>query len=146
MNLSITRDRSLPRAHRSPSRAGWLTVTTLQIQSPPPFPRALYLIECGTTLDNNVDDALVFDCGTQASTAAGCTTTGMSQNGASSCGDQVTIWYPCPNPSPSPTPTDTNCCYLPAAPGGSTPFNAWCTSTGPSSFIISEEITLQEEP
>jgi hypothetical protein len=128
----------------------------LQLQNPPPFPRSQYLAPAcnaegsvsvstpsgGTVgaplLQNDIDDAVVFDCASQAATAAGCTTTVTSPNEPSTCNYQMTIWYPCPNSASA----DTNCCYLPAV-GYPQPFNAWCSSTGSNSFIISQEMSLQ---
>jgi hypothetical protein len=128
----------------------------LQLQNPPPFPRSQYLAPAcnadgsvsvttpssGTVgaplLQNDIDDAVVFDCASNAATAAGCTTTVTSPNEPSTCSYQMTIWYPCPSSASA----DTNCCYLPAV-GYTQPFNAWCSSTGSNSFMISQEISLQ---
>jgi hypothetical protein len=128
----------------------------LQLQNPPPFPRSMYLgpsctaegsasvttPSSGTVgapvMQDDIDDAVVFDCASQAATAAGCTTTVTSPNEPSTCNYQMTIWYPCPNS----TSADTNCCYLPAV-GYPQPFDAWCSSTGSNSFIISQEMNLQ---
>jgi hypothetical protein len=124
----------------------------LQLENPPPFPRSSYLVPAwdngsggsvtvhGVTagapiFNNNIDDAVVFDCASQASTSAGCTTTVVSSNTAYNY--DLTIWYPCKSPSPA----DTNCCFLPAV-GYSTPFNDWCISVGSNSFIIANKIPM----
>jgi hypothetical protein len=121
----------------------------LQLENPPPFPRSAYLVPsctsdgCATVngvgapvFGKNIDDAVVFDCASQASTIAGCTTTVTSPDAVGNY--DMTIWYPCT----SATPADTNCCFLPAV-GYPTPFDEWCISTGSNSFIIASEITLQ---
>jgi hypothetical protein len=88
--------------------------------------------------DPNIDDAVVFDCASQASTDAGCTTTVTSPIAS---GDyQVTIWYPCAALAADAS-ANANCCFLPAV-GYPTPFDAWCVSTGAESFIITQPIEL----
>jgi hypothetical protein len=124
----------------------------LRLQNPPPFPRAEYLVPSCTsegcswveangvtvgdpTFGVNIDDAVVFDCASQASTSAGCTTTVTSPNPMGNYG--MTIWYPCTSAGPA----GTNCCYL-APVGYATPSNGWCISTSSNSFIISNEIRM----
>jgi len=90
--------------------------------------------------DKNIDHAIVFNCASAATSPAGCTTTVVSPLDATYDYD-LTIWYPCNQTAP----TDTNCCYLPAV-GYSTPFDAWCISTGSNSFIIAEQVKMQQSP
>lgn len=124
----------------------------LHLENPPPFPRSEYLVPawnhgggCGVSVNgvsvgapcfgNNIDDAVVFNCASEAATPAGCTTTVVSSD--TSYNYDLTLWYPCPNP----TPTDTNCCFLPSV-GYSTPLNDWCISIGSNSFIIADQINM----
>ncbi len=126
----------------------------LQLENPPPFPRSEYLLPAwingygcfvsangvfaGTPcFGKNIDDAAVFDCASQASTPAGCTTTVVSSNTAYNY--DVTVWYPCTNQ----TPANTNCCFLPAV-GNPSPLDGWCISIGSNSFIIANQITMQQ--
>ena len=125
----------------------------LQLENPPPFPRSDYLVPawnngggCGVSVNgvfagapcfgDNIDEAVVFNCASQASTPAGCTTTVVSSD--PSYNYDLTVWYPCPNQ----TPADTNCCFLPAL-GYPDPFYDWCISIGSDSFIIADQITMQ---
>jgi hypothetical protein len=126
----------------------------LQLENPPPFPRSEYLgpawingggcavsvngVGAGAPCFNNdIDEAVVFDCASEASTAAGCTTTVTSSN--ADYNYDLTIWYPCPGP----TPADTNCCFLPAL-GYDAALPGWCSSVGSNSFIIASQIALQQ--
>ncbi len=119
-------------------------------QNPPPFVRSQYLVPAWSngggasvngvgapTFGNDVDEAVVFGCASEAATSAGCTTTVVSPSNTAYNYD-MTVWYPCT----SPTPAGTNCCFLPAV-GYPTPFDDWCTSVGSNSFIIAAEMTLQ---
>ena len=125
----------------------------LQLENPPPFSRSAYLVPawnngggCGVSVDgvfagapcfgDNIDEAVVFNCASQAATPAGCTTTVVSSDTAYNY--DLTVWYPCPNQ----TPADTNCCFLPAL-GYPDPFNDWCISIGSNSFIIADQISMQ---
>jgi hypothetical protein len=127
---------------------------SLQLEDPPPFPRSEYLIPAWTNgegcsvsvngvvagapcFGKDIDQAVVFDCASQASTAAGCATTVMSSN--TTYNYDLTIWYPCRNQ----TPTGTNCCFLPAL-GYDTALYGWCGAVGSNSFIIGSQITLQQ--
>jgi hypothetical protein len=124
----------------------------LHLENPPPFPRSEYLAPawnngsgCSVSengvfagapcFTRNIDDAFVFDCASQAATAAGCKTTVVSSDPAYNF--DVTVWYPCKDP----TGTDANCCFLPSV-GYDTPFNDWCISVGSNSFIIASRIKL----
>jgi hypothetical protein len=126
----------------------------LHLENPPPFPRSEYLgpawlngggcmvssngVSAGAPcFTKNIDEAVVFDCASQAKTAAGCKTTVVSSNTAYNF--DVTIWYPCPNDPGA----DANCCFLPAV-GYDKPFDGWCSSTSSESFIISDKMTLRE--
>jgi hypothetical protein len=140
----------------------------LQLENPPPFPRSDYLVPAcikggGVSVNGvgapnfevNIDDAIVFDCASQAATDAGCTTIATTSSSSGDpvpdgslfleggapnvpCDYELTIWYPCTTP----TPADTNCCLLPAV-GYTTPFNEWCISVGSDSFIIASKLNLQ---
>jgi hypothetical protein len=120
---------------------------TLKLENPPPFSESDYLTTgCSVTpsggvatgapcFGSSVDDAVVFDCASQAWSSAGCTTTVECPDGGSSCSFAMTVWYPCAGL----TAADANCCYLPAVGYGTTPLTAWCISTGSNSFIVSEQ-------
>jgi hypothetical protein len=126
----------------------------LQFKSPQPYPRAEYLHPawingggCSVSVNGvsagapcfgkNIDDAVVFDCASQASTSAGCTTTVVSSDPAYNY--DLTVWNPCP----SATTANTNCCFQPAL-GYNTPLNSWCAAVGTNSFIIENQITMQQ--
>jgi hypothetical protein len=83
----------------------------------------------------DIDQAVVFDCLSEAKTAAGCKKTVVSSDPAYNY--ELTVWYPCPNKASS----DTNCCFLPTL-GYTTPFNDWCISVGSNSFVIADQIAL----
>jgi hypothetical protein len=123
----------------------------LQLENLPPFPRSQYLVPAWTNgggasvngvgapaFGDDIDEAVVFSCASEASTSAGCTTTVVSSSNTA-YNYQLTVWYPCT----SPTPADTNCCFLPAV-GYPTPFDDWCISVGSNSFIIATQLTLQQ--
>lgn len=122
---------------------------SLQQQNPPPFANPVYLMpssngtgECSVTVNgtfagapcfgSSIGDAVVFDCLAAAGTPEGCTTTVVSPANAA-YDYALTIWYP----YSSQNLTGVNCRYLPSV-GYGTPLDAWCISTGPNSFIVSQ--------
>jgi hypothetical protein len=125
-----------------------------QLQDAPPFPRSEYLMPASTRegtcsvsvngvgagapcFGKNIDEAAVLTCGSEVSTPSGCKTTVASADAAYNY--DVTVWYPCKGQ----TPANANCCFLPAL-GYPDPFDAWCISIGSNSFIIAQQITMQE--
>ena len=136
------------------ARIGAPNPQALQIENPPPFERAQYLLPawingggCSVSVNGvlagapcfgkNIDDAVVFDCASQASAPQGCTTTVVSSD--TSYNYDVTVRYPCTTPNPD----NTNCCFQPAL-GYPSPLYAWCSSVGSNSFIVEQQITLQQ--
>lgn len=139
------------------TRVGATNPFALQLQNPPPFPRANYLAPawsgtggCSVTVngtfagapcfDSNIDNAVVFNCATAASTSSGCKTTVISPANTSFNYD-ITIWYPLTNTGLP----DVNCAYLPSL-GYKTPANAWCISIGQNSFIVAQQIEMRPSP
>jgi hypothetical protein len=129
----------------------------LRLEPPPPYPRSEYLrpawngrsggaVEVNSVLAGapmfgpNIDEAVVFSCFSQASTADGCRTTVASPKNTAYNYD-LTIWYPCTEPGQG----DTNCCFLPAL-GYKDRSYGWCSSVGPDSFIIAQQLQLQAHP
>lgn len=125
------------------------TEGSLQLQNPPPFANPVYLIPsssgaggCSVTVNgtlsgapcfgSNISDAVVFDCAGAAGTQQGCTTTVVSP-GDAVYDYNLTLWYP----YSSPGLTGVNCRYLPSI-GYSSPLDAWCVTTGPNAFIVSQ--------
>jgi len=126
----------------------------LVLQNPPPFPRADYLGPAwGSTggcsvsskgvfagapcFDQNIDDAVIFDCATLAATSSGCMTTVVSPSNTQ-YNYNITVWYPRTNSSFP----ETNCAFMPAL-GYYEPFYAWCITVGLNSFIIVHQIQMQ---
>jgi hypothetical protein len=135
------------------ARIGAPNPKALRLENPPPFPRAEYLGPAwahgggGSVTINGVfsgspnfyldiNDAVVFDCASQAATSAGCKKTVVSPENTMYNYD-LTIWYPCTTQGAA----NTNCCYL--STGDNAPSDAWCISIGSDSFIISDEIFIQ---
>jgi hypothetical protein len=135
--------------HSYVAQTGASNQKAFRLENPPPFPRSEYLgpadgsgfvmsngVSAGApTFTKDIDEAFVFNCASQASTPAGCTTTVTGSDPGFNYG--VTVWYPCKNQ----TRTDTNCCFLPKV-GYDTPFEEWCISIGSNSFIIADQIQL----
>ncbi|HET6331653.1 MAG TPA: hypothetical protein VFG30_00475, partial [Polyangiales bacterium] len=126
-------------------------------ENPPPFPRSEYLGPAWTNggggsvsgqgffagvpiYYKNIEDAVVFNCASQASTPAGCKTTVVSPANTAYNYD-LTVWSPCT----SQPPANSNCCFVPSV-GYSDPFFAWCGSIGSDSFIIAKQIDLHHSP
>jgi hypothetical protein len=137
------------------AQVGATNPKALQLENPPPFPRAEYLAPAwngqggcsvdgmgAPCFDQNIDDAVVFNCASAAETSSGCKTTVVSPLNTR-YNYNMTIWYPYTNESLP----DVNCRLLPvtgyALPIGPPEYMyTWCISTGQNSFIIAQQIEM----
>jgi hypothetical protein len=136
------------------SRIGAPNPGALVLQNPPPFPRAAYLLPawygsggCGVSVNGtfagapcfgaNINDAVVFNCATEAATATGCKTSVVSPTNTKYNYD-VTIWYPKYNSSMP----NSNCALQPSF-GYDKPFHVWCISITQNAFIVAQQIQME---
>jgi len=130
---------------------GAQTQSVLKPLNPPPFPRALYLVGVaigapgcrssysgGACFGPNISDAVVFDCAVAAATSTGCNAT-VALPASPTVEYPIAVWYPDSNA----TSPNSNCEFLLPSSNYGHPFDAWCISVSPTSFIIAQEIDMQ---